>query len=255
MLPRKMPAEDHGSLPHVLAIGWGVEPAPARGPRPAMSAAGIVAAAIELADAEGIGAVSMARVAERLGYTTMSLYRYVSSKDDLMTLMFDAAIGPVPPRRRRTGWRLGLTRWAREVFAVYRRHPWALDIPITGPPALPNQLAWLDWGLAEMERTALDLPERLNVMLLLSGYVRNVAQLTRDITGDHERSGTTPAEVEAHYEAVLESLVTRDRFPALHDAVHGGLLTDGDPDDLGFEFGLTTILDGIDALIRRRAGH
>ncbi len=243
-----------GSLPHVLAVGWGIQSAPARGPRPAMTAAGIVAAAMDLADADGLAAVSMAKVAGRLGFTTMSLYRHVSSKDDLLALMFDAALGDMPPRARRRGWRTGLTRWAHGIFAAYRHHPWALDIPITGPPALPNQLAWLDWGLAELDSTALEIGERLSVMLLLSGYVRNVAALTRDLASGHERAGSTPASVQADYEALLGSLVTESRFPTLHAAVRGGLFTDGDPDDLEFEFGLATILDGIDALIRRRAG-
>jgi AcrR family transcriptional regulator len=254
MLRRNMRSE-RPPLPPVLAVGWGVQTAPARGPRPAMSAADIVAAAVALADAEGLGAVSMAKVAERLGFTTMSLYRHVSSKDDLLALMFDAAIGDVPPRSRRRGWRHGLTRWAHGVFDSYRRHPWALDIPITGPPALPNQLAWLDWGLNELAPTDLPLGEQLSVMLLLSGYVRNVATLTRDMAGSHERAGSTPASVQAEYQALLSSLVRADRFPALHAAITGGLFTDGDPDDLELEFGLRTILDGVEALIaRRRSG-
>ncbi len=257
MLPIKMVDEEASGppLPHVLAVGWGVHAAPARGPRPAMSAAGIVAAAMDLADADGIAAVSMAKVAERLGFTTMSLYRHVSSKEDLLALMFDAAIGDVPPRVRRRGWRTGLTRWAHGVFDSYRRHPWALDIPITGPPALPKQLSWLDWGLAELDSTALEIGERLSVMLLLSGYVRNVALLTRDLASGHQRAGSTPASVQADYEALLGSLVSAARFPALHAAISGGLFSDGDPDDLELEFGLATILDGVDALIRRRAGR
>ena len=89
-------------------------------------------------------------------------------------------------------------------------------------------------------------------MLLLAGYVRNVATLTRDITSG--RAGSTPAEAEARFQALLEVLVTADRFPALHAAVSDGLLSDSDPDDLGLEFGLATILDGIDALVRRRGG-
>jgi len=77
--------------------------------------------------------------------------------------------------------------------------------------------------------------------------------LTRDIAGGHERAGSTPAEVQADYEALLGALVTASRFPALHAAVTSGLFTDGDPDDLEFEFGLATLLDGVDVLIRRRA--
>lgn len=138
-------------------------------------------------------------------------------------------------------------------MGAYGRHPWALDIPIMGPPALPNQLAWLDWGLGELEGTGLGAAERLSVMLLVSGYVRNVAQLTRDITTQHARAGSTPAEVGEHYQALLEQLVTPERFPHLHGALSAGLLTDGsEDDDLEFEFGLQRVLDGIDALVRAR---
>src|SRR5262249_38069602 len=157
---------------------------------------------------------------------------YVSSKDDLLALMFDASLEAPPTRPPTAGWRAGLTRWGHEVFGAYRAHPWALDIPITGPPALPNQLAWLDWGLATLDDSELSVGERLSVMLLISGYVRSIATLTRDIGAGHEKAGSTPAEVQADYQALLESLVTLERFPALYAAVHGGLFTDGDPDDL-----------------------
>jgi AcrR family transcriptional regulator len=236
-------------LPPVLAIGWGLTAPASRGPRPTMTAAGIVDAAIALADADGIAAVAMARVAERLGVTTMALYRYVSSKDDLLVLMVDAAMGPPPPRRRTRGWRPGLRHWVHDLFDRYQAHPWALDVPITGPPALPNQLAWLDRGLAELARTDLELAEQLSVMLLLAGFVRNAATLARDIAGGHEQAGSTPAEAEAQYQSLLEALVTAERFPALHAAVRGGLLSDSDPDDLGLEFGLATILDGVAARV------
>ena len=152
---------------------------------------------------------------------------------------------------RRT-W-VGLRRWCHELLAAYGRHPWALDIPITGPPALPNQLAWLDRGLGELEPTGLPAAERLSVMLLVSGYVRNVAQLTRDLSSQHARAGSTPAEVGEQYQLLLEQLVTRERFPHLYDALFAGLLTDGSAeDDLEFEFGLARILDGVEALVRSR---
>ena len=81
-------------LPRGVALAWGVAADPQRGPKREMSVEKIVEAAVELADAEGLGAVSMAAVAARLGYTPMSLYRYVSAKDDLMLLMQEEATGP-----------------------------------------------------------------------------------------------------------------------------------------------------------------
>ena len=91
----------------------------------------VVAAAIELADEDGLAAVSMARVAERLGFTTMSLYRHVASKEELVWRMLDIALGPAPEFAT-PDWRTGLERWAHEFRAVLLRHPWGIDIPITG---------------------------------------------------------------------------------------------------------------------------
>jgi AcrR family transcriptional regulator len=119
----------------------------------------IVAAAVDLADASGLAGVSMSKVAKALGFTTMSLYRYVSSKDDLVILMADAALGSPPPR---TGpplpWRDALSSWTRSLLAVYREHPWITDVPISGPPAAP-QSAWprlpqpfIDSGLTFQEQ-------------------------------------------------------------------------------------------------------
>ena len=253
MLRDKMP-EKESALPPSLAAAWGLAEPGSRGPRPGMTAAAIVQAAIELADADGIGAVSMSRVAQRLGYTPMSLYRYVASKDDLVALMFDAAMDPVPT----TGSPAGMAARPAPVGAradgrlrappVGARHP---DHRPAGA-AQPARLARLRPRRARADRAA-GAAERLSVMLLVSGYVRNVAQLTRDLSSQHARAGSTPAEVGEQYQHLLEQLVTRDRFPHLHDALFAGLLTDGSAeDDLEFEFGLQRILDGIEALVERR---
>src|SRR5699024_7957447 len=116
-------------LPRAVMIAWGIEEAPQRGPSRGLSHERIVAAGIEIADAEGLGAVTMAAVAKALGFTTMSLYRYVSSKDELLMLMQDAAVklpegDTLPPR-----WQDRLRAWADLVRDAYRSHPWALEIP------------------------------------------------------------------------------------------------------------------------------
>jgi AcrR family transcriptional regulator len=79
-------------LPADVALMWGLRDVTKRGPKPSLSVEDIVRAAIEIADAEGLAAVSMARVAERLGNSTMALYRHVKSKDELLILMSDAAL-------------------------------------------------------------------------------------------------------------------------------------------------------------------
>lgn len=243
-------------IPPTLAIAWGRAEMPTRGPRAGLSASAIVAAAIEIADADGLAAVSMSRVAERLGYTPMSLYRHVPSKEDLLALVQDAALGDPPPEAPPTGdgWRAGLAAWARDVAAAYRAHLWVLDIPISGPPAMPRQIGWLERALAILADSPLPLDERLSVVLVLSGYSRNWAQLMRDLERGLERSGKTDEQVARDYQQVLGQLVTEDRFPGVHAVIVGGLLNDEDDEDDEvdeFEFGLQRILDGVEAYMTR----
>ena len=137
-------------LPRVLEILWRDAP-PARRAR-GLSRERIVAAAIELVDADGLSALSMARLAERLGCGTMSLYRHVANKDELVTFMLSTAPDPPPTPADPSDWRGALTDWADGLWDVYHRHPWVLQTASAGPPADPGQLAWLDAGLAALGR-------------------------------------------------------------------------------------------------------
>src|SRR5918997_4350189 len=94
----------------------------------------ITEAAVAIADADGLAAVSMAGVAKRCGFTTMSLYRHVASKDELVWRMVDRAVG-VAPELIYDGWRDGLFQWGHGLMTRLREHPWGIDIPIVG--ALP----------------------------------------------------------------------------------------------------------------------
>src|SRR3954470_24506098 len=156
-----------------IASAWGVRSAPAKGPKPGLRLERIVAAAIHVADREGLPAVSMNRVAKELGSSAMSLYRYVESKDELLALMIDAAIGAVPPPPRRGGWRERLEQWAWSTVTAMRQHPWAAHAPIARPPLAPNAVAWFEDALAAMAGTPLTPAEKPSIVLLLSGYVAN----------------------------------------------------------------------------------
>src|SRR3954471_20260485 len=105
--------DSEGGLPASIQAAWGRRARPTRGPRPGLTLDAIVGAGIAVATEEGLGAVSMGRVARRLGAAPMSLYRYVGAKDELLALMVDAALGP-PEHERAPGesWRTGLERWA-----------------------------------------------------------------------------------------------------------------------------------------------
>ncbi|HVX42730.1 MAG TPA: helix-turn-helix domain-containing protein, partial [Mycobacteriales bacterium] len=126
-----------------LATAWKLAPPPRRGPKPAHSVEEIVSVAIELADRGGIEEVSLPKIAHRIGVTTNALYRYVGSKDELLQLLNDAAVGD-PPRLGRRGWRAAAADWSHALIGRYRRHPWMLDIPIHGAPITPNSLGWVE---------------------------------------------------------------------------------------------------------------
>jgi AcrR family transcriptional regulator len=251
--------DDHGGtgLPASIEAAWGVRERPARGPRPALSLDRIVAAAVKVADADGMGALSMSRIAAELGVSTMSLYRYVAAKDELLALMVDAAYEPPPRPAPGEGWRHSLERWAWAELAVYRRHPWVLRISIPGPPTTPNQVAWLEWGLGSLAGTGLPEGEKLSAILLLTGYVRNQATLEADIAAALA-AGVAGAQPMTAYGRTLARLTDPERFPALHAAIAAGAL-DAPEGEIGeedmddeFTFGLERVLDGIETLIEKR---
>ncbi|HET6297205.1 MAG TPA: TetR/AcrR family transcriptional regulator, partial [Kribbella sp.] len=135
--------ETADDLPRVLQLLWGLE-GPARpGPKPTLQISDIGAAANKLADSAGLGAVSMSKVAAELGFTTMSLYRYVDSKDDLYVVMLEEAFGRPDPFDPDTDWRERISTWARSFWNAIKRHPWVLQVPVFEPPLSPKQLEWM----------------------------------------------------------------------------------------------------------------
>ena len=241
------PHENPSGLPASHEAAWGLRERPSKGPKPGLSLERVVAAGIAVADAEGLAAVSMGRVAAEVGAGAMSLYRYVGAKDELLELMVDAAYGPPPPAVAGESWRDGLARWAWAEHDALRRHPWIVRVPISGPPALPNGTAWLERGLHCLRDTGLGEAEKLSVILLVSGFVRNEATLATDI----EAAGST--DVMRGYARLLARLTDADRFPALHRAIAGGGFDDDDDIDAEFVFGLERVLDGIGTLVASRA--
>jgi AcrR family transcriptional regulator len=104
-----------------------------RGPRPGLTLEQIARKAIAIADAEGLGAVTMQRLANELGFSTMALYRYVATKDDLIALMVDHSIDEMPDLSATAGdWRGSLTTCAHALLGLYHLHPWTLMISIDG---------------------------------------------------------------------------------------------------------------------------
>lgn len=245
-------------LPRAVALAWGVAANPQRGPKRELSIERIVDAAIEIADAEGLGAVSMSRVAASLGFTTMSLYRYVTSKDDLILLMQEGATSlAVPDATVERTWREGVRAWVLAMRATYREHPWLVDIPISGAPITPNSLLAVDWFLGEVRDLPLTDSEKMSALLLATSYTRATSSQDRDLRAAAAASDPADVTGENFFEALTE-LVTDERFPYLgpllagggYVAPPGGAEGFGDTED-DFEFGLERILDGIELHLGR----
>jgi AcrR family transcriptional regulator len=207
----------------------------------------IVAAAIDLADAEGLGALSMARLAQRLDCGTMSLYRHIANKDELVVFMLASAPGPPPAPQDPDDWRSALTAWADGLWGVYHRHPWVLQAASSGPPADPGQLAWLDVGLSALGSTGLNERDKLSAVISLLHYVRGAAALAID-------SASSTGGVDwSRYSDILRQVIDPARFPAIAVAVEAGVFDAPDPDDPRRDFvsGVQRVLDGIETQLRR----
>ena len=156
----------------------------------------------------------MSRVADRLGFTTMALYRHVHSKDELAALMVDEGLGPpgAPGDIPQAGRRARLETWARQLLAVVRRHPWALDLNLARLPLGPNRAAWLDHGLRALAETALDEHEKAALVLLLNDYVFSHAR--RDIEQDDgARAPARATDATTVQRPLLHDLLVAEEFP------------------------------------------
>jgi AcrR family transcriptional regulator len=219
---------------------WGDRAQPTRGPKPALSLERITDTAIAIADGEGLAAVSMQRVAADLGFTKMSLYRYLPGKAELVALMLERAIGE-PPAIDTRAWRTGLKEWSHRLLAAYLPHPWALEATVGPRPLGPRELGWMECAAAILAQTGLTGSERLDTIAVLAGHVRMIAQQTG-----------VNRQPEAQFIATITELL-RDRgnrFPALA-ATMTAAAADG-PQEQAFDFGLDRILDGLHVLITQR---
>ena len=225
-------------LPRALVSLWqeATPPRRARG----LSRDRIVAAAIELADADGLGALSMARLAERLGCGTMSLYRHVANKDELLVFMLSAAPGPPPAITDHANWRGALTDWANGLWGAYHRHPWVLSAASAGPPADPGQLSWLNAGFTALGGTSLSERDKFGAVMAVLHFVRGAAALAIE-------AGAMP---DASYSGLLKRLVDDERFPALSVALEAGVFDDASSDPRSeFRTGLEQLLDGVEVKV------
>ncbi|GAC49629.1 TetR/AcrR family transcriptional regulator [Gordonia aichiensis] len=204
----------------------------------------------------------MKAIADSLGLSAMSLYRYVDGKDDVVDLLVDEAYGLPEPELTASGpWRDRVGAWARAAATTLRARPWITEIPMSRPPMGPNTVSWTEAGVQAFDDVALTGQQKLNALLLVDGFVRHhVRQSTQMGLLGQSRDGDVSGASNAHesssgdngYEATMLELVDNERFPALTAAV-SEMSDDDDFFTDQFEFGLTVLLDGLEAMISRTA--
>ncbi|WP_171171777.1 TetR/AcrR family transcriptional regulator, partial [Streptomyces sp. I05A-00742] len=226
-----------------------VAPAPRRsGTDQGLSPDRIVTTALAIADAEGLSAVSMRRVATDLGVATMSLYRHVADKDALLVRMMDAAFARAPfPDTPPEGWRDRLTIAARLLWKVFRRHPWlAPAVSVTRPQLVPSALPFTEWVLGALDGRGLDATTVFSTHLALLNYIRGTAV---NIEAEEEAEALTGMDSDAWMdtqEPAFRQILASGRFPTMERLT--AVPYDFDLDDL-FEFGLRRFLDGVAVLL------
>ncbi|MCX4745067.1 TetR/AcrR family transcriptional regulator [Kitasatospora sp. NBC_01287] len=232
------PAPGAGSGADVPELIWLRPERAGRGPRPAHSRASIARAALALADAEGLEAVTMRRIAGELGAGTMSLYNYVPKKEQLLDLMLDAVCAEYQlPAAPSGDWRADLRLLAGQQLEILRRHPWAVTIMRTRASFGPNSLRYTEFFLGALAGAELSGGRKMEALAMLNGYlcqfveweratliaVRDPQQWQRDLvsyltgvasSGDYPNiaaalsSGNAPMDPQASFERFLEKLLT-----------------------------------------------
>jgi AcrR family transcriptional regulator len=250
-------------LPPGLDLLWGRRERGKRGPRPGLSAEAIVEAAVRIADAEGLEAISMARVAAELGFTTMSLYRYVASKDELLQLMFNAsALGAESIVLEGDDWRSRLRAWAIIQRDMLDLHPWITQMPMPAPPLAPNSLHFVERGLQALDGTGLADAEKIRVIGLLASYTLSEARMANDAAraaaAAQAQAGTAGGQSDGDggqappftFEALLRELVDERTYPRLYRLAWAAP-ADAWSEREEFLAGVDLILDGVQAHIDR----
>jgi AcrR family transcriptional regulator len=239
-----------------LALLWRTPQAATRGRPAKLSVERIVEAAVAVADDEGLPALSMRRVAERLGVGTMSLYTHVPGKEELLDVMLDAvyaeATGPLPATE---GWRAALERVARDDWALYQRHPWVLQVNRSRPLLGPNVIAKYERDLRTIDGIGLDDVEMDSVISLVTAHTESAARRAVEAVLTERRTGQTDAEWWEATAPLLERVLDARRFPvASRVGTAAGVAHDAaSSPEHDFEFGLARVLDGIEALVRSRS--
>ncbi|MGI5129028.1 TetR/AcrR family transcriptional regulator [Pseudonocardia sp. CA-107938] len=246
-----MSTEPGGELRRSLDLMWQGVPEPARGPRHSLSLERIVRAAVAVADAEGLAALSMRRIAAELDAGAMSLYRYVPGKTNLIDLMVDEVYGEDLDELAAVegDWRARITRSAQLQWATYLRHPWMLQIPQGRPLLGPNSMRATEIALGQVDGLGLDEHEMTGVVIAVNSFVAGLARSTVENLQAAEQTGLSDEDWWSVHSEVFATALPPGTMPMLERLGEAGVWS-GDFDSFGF--GLERLLDGIAVLVAER---
>ncbi|MEQ1857223.1 MAG: TetR/AcrR family transcriptional regulator [Longimicrobiales bacterium] len=223
-----------------------------RGPKAGFSPDDVVEAAVEIADAEGLAAVTMRALATRLGFTTMALYRYFPSKEALYDSVVDAGMG-LPPRPKTPPgeWRAEVAQWAHAKRDMLCARPWLAELPFVAAPHGPNWLSWLEALAEPLARTGLRGADIGQMISVVDGYTRGASDTSISLARDRAR-GISEAQWAAAVGADLGRAIGDPRFPTFASILTAPSV--GKPQTMkeSFDFGLQRVLDGIERYVGAR---
>jgi AcrR family transcriptional regulator len=257
-----------GDPQRTMKLLWGVADAPTRGPKPALTVEDIVRAAVELADAEGLAAVSMRKVAERLGKSAMSLYSYVPGKAELLDLMIDRTLAEQPVTySRESGWRSAVERYARDAWGYFERHPWVVEVQGARAVLGPHELDSYEARLTLFDGIGLAPAEVVKAVAAFDGLLSGSAKVVTEARAAEQATGQSDDDWWTERSPLLDMLsedIWDERYPVASrlGEEHAFDQLDRQDDSTpyleraaidGFDFGLARLLDGIEAMIASRS--
>ncbi|OEV05078.1 TetR/AcrR family transcriptional regulator [Streptomyces oceani] len=239
-----------GDLQRGLELLWGLKEAPTRGPKPGLTLERIVSAGVSIADAEGLEALSMRRVATELGVGTMSLYRYVPGKSELLELMLDHVSEEANPGDlRELDWRAVLEAYGHGAWRMHLAHPWLLQVNLARPLLGPRAMAGFDQVIGGLAALGLSDQERLMLLGTVESHVAGSARAHVNALLAAQRTGVSDEDFWDAQRPFLSQAMASGGFPALEQLDPGTFDVTGEQI---FEFGLVRLLDGIGEFIKSR---
>ncbi|MFW3461296.1 TetR/AcrR family transcriptional regulator [Streptomyces microflavus] len=246
-----------GDIARSLELLWGAGERPSRGPKPGLTLDRIVTAAVAVADAEGLPAVSMRRLSTELGTGTMSLYRYVPGKAELLDLMLDRVLGeplsaepdrPADAQEAPGDWRVAIDAMAHTYLDNLRRHPWLLKINQARTVLGPSALRGLERALSALRSMGLRDPELIGVIITVNSFVEGLARTQGDAAEAVAQTGLSDEQFWDSQRPYLERAMLSGAYPMMAGMSEDTFSADFDH----FEFGLQRLIAGFEALVQER---